>query len=49
MRRTVPSPDPSWNDIRSFALTFNSYLVTGSFEASAEIVNQRSALRARSR
>jgi hypothetical protein len=37
----VPSPDASWDEIWTFALTFDGYAAHGSFDACAEIANQR--------
>jgi hypothetical protein len=39
----VPAPDASWDEIESFALSFNGYLATSSFEACAAIAAEGAA------
>jgi hypothetical protein len=39
----VPSPDADWDAIQAFALTFDGYSASGSFEACAEIANRGEA------
>ena len=37
----IPTSDADWLAVASFAITFNGYEVWGSFEACAEIANDR--------
>jgi hypothetical protein len=39
----LPGPQADWSTISAFALTFDAYVVLGSFEACAEIANARNS------
>jgi hypothetical protein len=39
----LPGPQADWSTIGAFALTFDAYVVLGSFEACAEIANARNS------